>query len=185
MLIFGSLNDTDGVAILNITLRLADFVIFPFSLIHAVIPQLFASHSDSRLMYKKELFNKITRVVAIASTCIMVVMLVFGKQILGWYDKSIVIYYDLMIIFCAGQLIYSFFGPCSAILMMQGKQKQAALALSFDVAFSSIVFFVLIKDFGLFGAAWAALLSSFIYNIILRVMVHRHLNSKEMPGEDI
>jgi O-antigen/teichoic acid export membrane protein len=181
MLIFGGLNDTDGVAILNITLRLADFVFLPFSLIHAVVPQLFASHSDSQFLYKKELFNKITRLIAFASGGIMIVMLLFGKKILGWYDSSIVKYYDVMIIFCAGQLLYSFFGPCSAILMMQGKQRHAAIALFIDIAFSCVVFFVLIKEFGLIGAAWASLGSSFVYNFILRIMVQRHLFSKEIP----
>lgn len=182
MLILGGLNDTDAVGILNITLRLADFVFLPFILIHTVVPQLFASHSDSQFLYKRELFNKITRLIAIGSGSIMIFMLIFGKQILGWYDSSIVKYYDILIILCASQLLYSFFGPCSAILMMQGKQKQAALSLLADLIFSSIIFFVLIKKFGLTGAAGATFCSSLVYNVILRVIVHRHLSSQGASG---
>lgn len=172
MLIVGAVNTTENVGILNILSRLADFVFLPYSLIHAIVPQLFASHTDSDPLYKKRLFNKITIFLALAAAAIFIAIAIVGKNILQWYDASLVGYYDILLMLCGAQFLFSVFGPTSALLMMQGKQKPAAIALLFDTMFSGVIFFLLIKSFGLMGAAWGAIISSFVYNIILRTLVH-------------
>jgi O-antigen/teichoic acid export membrane protein len=177
MLLLGSLDNTADVGVFNIASRLADFVLLPYVLIHAVVPQLFARQSDSDVSYKKNTYTKITQLITFGSGLIMVMLAIFGKIVLSWYDASMVKYFDILLILCISQFLYSLFGPASAILMMQGKQKMAAIALVIDITVSSIVFFFFIDWFGLQGAAWATFSGSLLYNIILRWIVNRHLSA--------
>jgi len=75
-----------------------------------------------------------------------------------------------------GQFLFSLFGPCSAILMMQGKQKTTALILFFNVFLDAILYYVFIQFYGLEGAIWATFATSIIYNIGMRLLVKKHLS---------
>jgi len=182
MLILGGINDTTSVGILNIAYRLSDFVLLPYALIHSVVPQLFSGHQESDVFYKRKLFQKSTRVITVGSGIIILLIALLGKPILRFYDISLEEHYDILLILCGSQFLYSLFGPSSAFLMMQGKQKQAAIALLLDVVLSCLFFFILINRFGLVGAAWAAFCASLLYNIILRIMVSRHLSENTVPS---
>jgi O-antigen/teichoic acid export membrane protein len=175
MLILGSLNFTDEVGILNITYRLADFVLLPYMLIHAVVPQLFSSHRYSEISYREKLFKKANQVILIGALPILLFFVAFGKLILKLYDPTLQQYYTILLILCGSQFLYSLFGPTTALMMMQGKQKQAALVMLLDIILNGLLFFLLTGWLGLIGAAVASFLGSLSYNILLRVLVDRYL----------
>jgi len=175
MLIMGIQNQTDDVGIFNIASRLADFVLLPYMLIHAVVPQLFSRHRDSDISYRKKLFTKSNQVIALAALPIVLFFVLFGKLILRLYNPLLEQYYIILLILCASQFLYSLFGPTSALLMMQGKQKQAAFAMLVDIALNCLFFFLLVGWLGLTGAAWASFFGSLSYNVFLRLLVNRYL----------
>jgi O-antigen/teichoic acid export membrane protein len=177
MMILGAMNQTEDVGILNIAYRLADFVLLPYMLIHAVVPQLFSSHKHSEVGYRKKLFQKSNQLILIGALPIMLFFVAFGKLVLKLYDPALQQYYTILLILCASQFLYSVFGPCTALLMMQGKQKQAAGAMLLDIAINSLLFFAFIEWLGLMGAAVASFLGSLCYNILLRILVNRYLNA--------
>jgi O-antigen/teichoic acid export membrane protein len=177
MMILGTMNQTEDVGILNIAYRLADFVLLPYMLIHAVVPQLFSSHKHSEVGYRKKLFQKSNQLILIGALPIMLFFVAFGKLVLKLYDPALQQYYTILLILCGSQFLYSVFGPCTALLMMQGKQKQAAWAMLLDIAINSLLFFAFIEWLGLMGAAVASFLGSLCYNILLRILVNRNLNA--------
>jgi O-antigen/teichoic acid export membrane protein len=178
MLILGSFNEAISVGILNIAYRLSDIVLLPYLLIHSVVPQLFSSHIDSDVTYKRKLFQKSTRLTTIGALFIMLFFIFFGKTVLQFYNSGFGQYFNILLILCGSQFLYSLFGPSSALLMMQGRQKEAAFALVLDIVFNCLLFFLFINWFGLVGAAMASFCGSLFYNIILRIMVQRHLSEK-------
>jgi O-antigen/teichoic acid export membrane protein len=171
--IFGFAGKPEDTAVFNILSRLADFVVVPFFIIHAVVPQLFSKHKQADKAYKKELFNRITLLSTGGAVLVFLFIILSGKFLLRLYNNSIAENYRLLIVLSASQLLYSVFGPSSALLMMQGRQKQAAFILLADVAVSIILFGVFIKLYGLTGAVWATVISVFIYNLLLRIMVNK------------
>jgi len=178
MLILGSYNETDSVGILNITYRLSDFVLLPYLLIHAVVPQLFSSHAQSDVGYRKRLFHKSNLFIAVATLPIILFFVILGKPVLRFYDENLGQYFPILLILCGSQFLYALFGPSSALLMMQGKQRQAAFAMLFDIVFNCILFFLLIDWLGLVGVALASFFGSLFYNIFLRILVNKHLSEK-------
>jgi O-antigen/teichoic acid export membrane protein len=62
--------------------------------------------------------------------------------------------------------------------MMQGKQKQAAFALLADIILNCLLLFLFINWLGLTGVALASFCGSLFYNIVLRILVNRHLSEK-------
>jgi O-antigen/teichoic acid export membrane protein len=174
--IFGFTGTIADTGIFNILSRLADFVIVPFFIIHTVAPQLFARHKEADKQYKKELFSRLTLISSTGAILVFAGIILLGKFLLGLYGNAMIGNYSLLLVLSAAQLLYSLFGPSSALLMMQGRQKQAAFILLADVAVSIILFIVFIKAFGLEGAVWATVFSVFIYNLLLRVMVNKIIN---------
>ena len=173
VIIFGFEVSSENTGIFNILCRLADFVILPVFIIHSIVPQLFSHHLEAEKSYKKELYKKITRLITAGALIIFIFIVIGGKFILELYGNSFVQYYGLLIALAASQLLYSFFGPSSAFLMMQGRQKQAAFVLLADIIISFFLFIIFIREYGLAGGVWATFISALLYNIILRVMVNK------------
>jgi O-antigen/teichoic acid export membrane protein len=174
--IFGFAGNAADTGTFNILARLSDFVVVPFFIVHAVVPQLFARHKDADKKYKKELFNRITVICSAGAVLVFLSIVIFGKTLLGFYQNGFTEYYSLLLILSASQMMYSLFGPTIALLMMQGGQKQAALVLLIDVIVSIILFIFFIKSYGVKGAVWATVISVFIYNMLLRTIARKIIN---------
>jgi len=178
MLILGGLNEPTSVGILNVAYRLSDLVLLPFILIHSVVPQLFSSRRETDATYRRKLFDKATLLTTIGSLIIVLFFIIFGRFVLKLYDDSFGQYVDILLILCGSQFLYSLFGPSNALLMMQGKQKQAAFALLADIILNCLLLFLFINWLGLTGVALASFCGSLFYNIVLRILVNRHLSEK-------
>lgn len=175
ILILGVLGDNHAVGVLNIMSKVADLVILPNVFIHMVVPQLFSYHKESEVSYKRKLFKQSTRLMTIIAGVIFIVILLFGKIILRIYDSSFEVYYIWLIALCLSQFLYSFFGPSSAFLMMQRQEGKAAGALLVNVFLGAGIYYFCIRFYGLGGAIAAILFSSLTYNVLLRILVLRHL----------
>jgi len=176
ILILGVIGDNKSVGILNVLSRFADLVLLPYVLVHMVVPQLFSRHAGSDKFYRRRLFFQSTRLITICAAILSCGMIIAGKFILRFYDPVLEQFYQFLIILCISQFLFSLFGPCTAILMMQGRQKSTALCMFFNVLFDGLLYYILIKFYGLTGAVWATLGASLFYNITMRILVKNHLS---------
>jgi O-antigen/teichoic acid export membrane protein len=164
---------TRDVGIFNIAYRFADLLIFPFFLVHAVLPQLFARHTLTGRAYTQSLFSESNRLMTVLSLPLLLVVAVAGPLLLRLYGPEFSAGYPAMIYISLAQFLFSAFGPANTILMMQDREKYSVACLLLYVTMLAATSWWLIPGRGITGGALAILISSAVYNFVLAVVVYR------------
>ena len=164
---------TKDIGIFNIAYRFADVLIFPFFLMHTVLPQLFARHTVSGRVYTQSLFSESNKLMALLSLPLLLVIVGAGPLLLRLFGPQFSAGYPAMIYISLAQFLFSAFGPANTILMMQDREKYSAGCLLLYVAMLTGTSWWLIPGGGITGGALAILISSAGYNIVLAVVVYR------------
>jgi O-antigen/teichoic acid export membrane protein len=174
MLILPYFTVQQDIGIYNISSRFADLLIYPFFLLHTVLPQLFAHHNSADVGYKQKLFSESTWILMITSLPLLLVNVFAGKWLLGYFGVEFTAGYTALVYLCFSGFLFAVFGPSNTILMMQAKEKYAALAFFVNVVLLTILNFFFIPSMGISGAALAVLISNFVYSILLAVLAWYH-----------
>lgn len=161
------------IGIFYVSYRFAELIVYPFALMHAVLPQLFARHTNSAIDYKQSLYSESTKLMLILSLPLLVLNILAGRWLLSWFGKEFVSGYTSMIFLSIAQFLYSLFGPANTILMMQNKEKYAVICLLVYVIVIFLMNLLLLPALGIAGGAISMLISCLIYNIILSIQVYR------------
>ncbi|HSZ87704.1 MAG TPA: oligosaccharide flippase family protein, partial [Puia sp.] len=173
MLILPYFVSEKNIGIFNIAYRFSELLIYPFFLMHYILPQLFAKHHLSGKSYKQSLFSESTLLTTLLSIPIFFINIFAGKFFLEWFGKDFVMGYDSLIYLSIAQLLFSIFGPTNTILMMQGNEKYSALSLFVYVILLLTTSLLIIPTLGVAGAAISVLISSLLYNILLAILVYK------------
>jgi O-antigen/teichoic acid export membrane protein len=164
---------TRDVGIFNIAYRFADLLIFPFFLMHTVLPQLFARHTLTGRAYTQSLFSESNRLMTVLSLPLLLVVAAAGPLLLRLYGPEFSAGYPAMIYISLAQFLFSAFGPANTILMMQDREKYSVACLLLYVTMLGATSWWLIPGRGITGGALAILISSAVYNVVLAVVVYR------------
>jgi O-antigen/teichoic acid export membrane protein len=164
---------TRDVGIFNIAYRFADLLIFPFFLMHTVLPQLFARHTLTGRAYTQSLFSESNRLMTVLSLPLLLVVAAAGPLLLRLYGPEFSVGYPAMIYISLAQFLFSAFGPANTILMMQDREKYSVACLLLYVTMLAATSWWLIPGRGITGGALAILISSAVYNFVLAVVVYR------------
>ncbi|MFL5748953.1 MAG: polysaccharide biosynthesis C-terminal domain-containing protein [Niastella sp.] len=163
-----------NIGIFNISARFSDLIIYPFFLLHSVLPQMFAVHHTSEQSYKQKLYTESTYIIGITSIPLLLLNVFAGTWLLGYFGAEFTAGYPALVLMSASNALFALFGPANTILMMQGKEKLAAIALVVYVVLLTVLSRLLIPIQGITGAALAMLLSNVVYNILLTVYANHH-----------
>lgn len=174
MLILPYFTDKSAIGIFNISARFSDLIIYPFFLLHTVLPQLFARHHTADLSYKQKLYTESTWIIMITSLPLLLVNILAGPWLLGYFGPAFTAGYPALIYMSVSNALFAVFGPANTILMMQGKEKLSAIALFVYVILLTVLSRILIPIQGVTGAALAMLISNVIYNILLSWYAKNH-----------
>jgi O-antigen/teichoic acid export membrane protein len=161
------------IGIFNIAYRFADLLIFPFFLMHTVLPQLFARHAVTGRAYTQSLFSESNKLMTLLSIPLLLVNVAAGSLLLGLFGPEFKGGYTAVIYISLAQFLFSAFGPANTILMMQDREKYSAGCLLIYIVLLAATSWWLIPVGGISGGALAILISSAGYNILLAVVVYR------------
>lgn len=162
-----------AVGIFNIGYRFADLLVFPFFLMHTILPQLFARHAVTGRAYTQSLFSESNKLMTLLSLPLLLLNLLAGKFFLHLFGPAFGTGYLAMIYISLAQFLFSFFGPANTILMMQDREKYSAVCLLLYVLVLLATSWWLIPGYGITGGAMAILISSAVYNILLAIVTYR------------
>ncbi|OQP62529.1 hypothetical protein A3860_27950 [Niastella vici] len=175
MLIMPYFIEEKNIGIFNIAARFSDIIIYPFYLLHSMLPQLFAKHHSAELSYKQKLYSESTWIIMITSLPLLATNIVVGPWLLGHlFGSEFTAGYPALVLMSASNALFGIFGPANTILMMQGKEKQSAFALVVNVILLTVLSRLLIPTQGVTGVAWAMLISNILYNILLAIFARYH-----------
>lgn len=161
------------IGIFNIAYRFADLLIFPFFLMHSVLPQLFARHSMAEADYTRKLYTESTRLMTLIALPLLLVNILAGPFLLHLFGPAFAGGYKALVYISVGQFLFSLFGPANTILMTQGKERYSAIALLIYVLVLIASSRLLLPVSGITGGAIAILFSSLVYNGLLNGLVYR------------
>lgn len=159
--------------IFNIAYRYADLLIFPFFLMHSVLPQLFARHSMTEADYTRRLYSESTRLMTLIALPLLLINVLAGPFLLRLFGPAFATGYKALVYISLAQFLFSLFGPANTILMTQGKEKHSAMAVLIYVLVLIGSSWLLVPASGITGGAIAILISSLVYNGLLNGMVIR------------
>ncbi|HEY6900728.1 MAG TPA: polysaccharide biosynthesis C-terminal domain-containing protein, partial [Puia sp.] len=162
-----------AIGIFNISYRFAELLIFPFFLMHTVLPQLFARHTAAERAYSQSLFSESNKLMTLLSIPLLLLNVVGGRFFLGWFGPDFVSGYTALLYISLAQFLFAFFGPANTILMMQDKEKYSAGCLLVYVLILVVTSRLLIPVAGITGGALAILIGSVAYNTLLAVVMWR------------
>jgi O-antigen/teichoic acid export membrane protein len=173
MLILPLYNPESAIGIFNISYRFADLLIFPFFLMHAVLPQLFARHDMDEAAYTRSLFRESNQLMTLLALPLLLLNILAGPFLLRLFGPAFQTGYTALIYISLAQFLFSVFGPTNTILMTQGRERYSAICLLVYVLLLAVTSWLLIPASGITGGALAILLSSAGYNILLAIVVYR------------
>jgi len=173
MLILPYFAGREQVGIYNIASRFSDLVIYPFFLMHAVLPQLFARHTLAETAYKQSLYRSVTKMMTALCLPLLLLDVVAGKFLLGLFGQEFVSGYTALVLLSISQLFYSLFGPANTVLMMQNQERESVICLVIYILLLTGLNLVLVPLWGITGGATAALVCCLIYNILLAIRAYR------------
>ena len=173
MLVLPYFSERKEVGIFNISSRFADLVVYPFFLMHSVLPQLFARHTEADASYKQSLYAASTKLMTALCLPLMLVNVLAGKFLLGLFGAAFTQGYTALVLLSVSQFFYSLFGPANTVLMMQGRERLSVICLIVYVLLLSGMNLVLVPVWGITGGAWSTLIGCFFYNVLLAVQAYR------------
>lgn len=161
------------IGIFNISYRFADLIVYPYFLMHSVLPQLFARHAGSETAYNQSLYSESTRLMLLLSVPLLVLNIIAGRMFLGWFGNEFTEGYTALVLLSIAQFLFSLFGPANTVLMMQNKEKRSVVCLIVYVVVLFLTSIWLIPVLGITGGAISMLFSCLVYNIVLSVQAYR------------
>jgi len=173
-LMLGILSTTFAVGIYELVSKLAQILQFLHgSFVRIFMPIASEAFRDGNINDIKKSYFFISRWVSITNSIILMIFAGFGGKIISLFgqDFSIITSYRVLLILG----IYSFFGtwvgPSGALLQMTNKQKIELINTVVFILINISLNYFLIPIYGIFGAAYATLISGVIRNVMQAIEI--------------
>ncbi|TFH88166.1 flippase [Billgrantia azerbaijanica] len=178
IVLLGFLGADEGVAALRVGERAAQFVVMSLVLVNMVIaPHLVRAYRAGDLAKLQRLFRQSARGAFLIASVVSLVLLLFGRPLiaLSFGEAYASIAYSPMLVLVAGQLINVFFGSVGTILNMSGFERYTLMGQMCALMVNVLTCLYLIPQYGALGAATGASVGLVTWNLLLGIMMIRHL----------
>ncbi|MSP84972.1 MAG: polysaccharide biosynthesis protein [Flavobacteriaceae bacterium] len=128
--------------------------------------------SEKRAELKKTMRSS-ARMIFFTSIPIVLFFCFFSERILGFFGEKYLVAKEPLIILMIGQGICSFFGAVQVYLNMTGRQKTFQVILIFAVIINFFLNKTLIPIYGMNGAAFSYVVSMFLWNLVVTIIVYK------------
>ena len=141
-------------------------------------PKIANLYNKGRINDLQSVITNASKLILIGSAPIFALLLVFHKFLFSFFDSSLIESNSVLFYLLVGQLFNVFAGSVAIILQMIGKQKIFSRIMLIALVINILLNFLLIKPFGINGAAIATSLSLIIWNVSCVVYLKLKLNLK-------
>ena len=144
------------------------------------ISELFHSKQQEQL---QNLLNAAAWFNLVFTVCVAVLLTVLGSFLLSLFGEGFSGAYIPMLILLAGQMINALAGSVGYLMILTGRQNEAATVMFFVLILNIAGNFLLIPLYGMNGAAIATGISIAFWNVLLfvRVIKSLRLNPSVVP----
>jgi O-antigen/teichoic acid export membrane protein len=168
----GSMTTKEDLGIYNAAYKLSILVVVIINAFNTVLgPKIANFYGRGDLQSIKREVQKATRIITLLSIPIALVLVFFRKQLLLLFGSEFIHGEIVLITFSLGLLVNAMTGSVGLVLNMTSYQKTFRNINLFGVIMNIFLNFVLIKLYGINGAAYASIATSIILNIVCLMYV--------------
>lgn len=154
------------VGIYNAAYKLAIIALLVITAVNTVLePRISELYSKNNIEEIKKEVQKATKIITYITIPIVVVLIVFRKQLLGMVGLEFVQGEQVLIIVSLGLLFNALSGSVAIIMNMTKHQKELRNFTLISAFINILLNYFLIKEMGIDGAAIASLISAILFNI--------------------
>lgn len=162
--------------VFNVSYRTALLIGFGLFAVNAVtMPAASRLFSEGNTDELQRLLVRTTLLKFGPSLCAVIVVVLFGTQILSVFGKEFEAGYHAFVILSLAQLLIAAVGPVDMLLRITGHQDRCLPVLGVSLALSVVLNLVLVPLFGIIGAAAAIFIVIAFWLSWLHILVVRHL----------
>jgi len=155
------------------TALLASFVLIAVNLV--VAPKFARAFAKGNKQEVNKLSQLSSRLMVAMASPVLLFMIVFPEFLMGLFGDEYIIAAPLLQIMAVGQFINVITGSVGYLLTMTNHEKDFRNVVLFSGPLAIILAFVLTKEFGLIGAAYATAIALATQNLLAVVMVKKRL----------
>lgn len=176
IIVVGLMLPPSSVAIFFTCFKIALFIAFGLQAVNAILaPNVSKFYSVNEMAKLQEAVTRSTQLKFAGALLAVLVLIVSGKTILGWFGEEFIAGYPALIILAVGQLILASVGPVDLLLNLTGYQKYCLKAFGVALPVTIVSLAILVPILGITGAALGVILSILFWNIWLRMVVTSEL----------
>jgi len=176
IVMIGAITGTEAAGFYSAAARIAELVVFGLNAVNTIaapiISQLYSTSQHSEL---QRIVSLAAKGVFLTVVPVAVVIILFGKTILGLFGPGFVIAYVPMVILLTGQILNALTGPVGSLMTMTGYERQAAWIIGTGAGTNIALNSVLIPLLGIVGAAIATAFTTVLWNVAMLIFVRRRI----------
>ncbi len=176
VIILGIMTNDEQVGIYNIAYKIGSVGFLVIVSVSTIItPKMAELYGQGNLSQLKKLTHNSTRLIAVLSFPIVLVLILFSDYILSFWGTEVVVGSTTLIIVSIGVLFSAIAGNVDQILNMTENQHILRNITIFSFFVNLILSYVLIPNYGIEGAAIASLITNVLINILCLYYIKKKL----------
>lgn len=177
--------DEAKIGVYDIAIRISMFIVFSLDAINSILtPKISTAYYNNNLQAMQKEIDFISKVNMALSLGVFVMILLFDQYIFGIFGSNFLMGQTALIIVAVGQLINSYTGPVWNIMQMTGYQALLSRILIVTLGINIVLNLILVKKYGINGAAWATAISLVFWNCVASYFIYKKLKIRTfyLPG---
>ncbi len=176
ILVLGFLAGPISVALFALSARIAETVVFTFSIISLTIgPHVAELHARRDYSGIQKLITRSTRTITLWAIPVALALVVFGNWILGWFGPQFRAGYPVLLVLIAGKTFDAITGNVGLVMTMGGLERVVARTRAMGLFLTTALCFALVPKFGAMGSAIGCAAALIAWNSILVFQLYRRL----------
>jgi O-antigen/teichoic acid export membrane protein len=167
---------TVDIGIYNSSLKLAALSGISLIAINAIAtPKFVEFHSNNNIKGLEDTVKKSTKMIFLTTAPVLLILIIFSKEILGLFGSEFTIGYLALIYLCISRFINAISGSVGYIMQMTDQQKvyQNIIIIAFFI--NLVLNFILIPKYSYNGAAIASSIAMIFWNLALVIIIKKKL----------
>lgn len=181
--VLGIWRTPEEVGLFKIAISASNLVLLGHTVVNLVFAPDFARFYEIGHMSRLDRHSRLAAALSLLSALPLALILLFqGEPILSFfYGEAFAASHIPLVIIIGGQLITAFFGSCFSLLNMSGHERETLRALLIAMVLNLVLNVILVPSYGMTGSAYAILLSTLAWNILIAGSVRKKLRVATTP----
>ena len=176
ILILGFLTGPVSVALFSLSARVAETVVFTFSIVSLTVgPHVAELHARRDYSGMQKLITRSTRTITLWAVPVALALAVFGNWILGWFGPQFKAGYPVLLVLIAGKTFDAITGNVGLVMTMGGFERVVARTRAIGLILTAAICLLLVPRCGALGSAIGCATALIAWNSILVIQLYRRL----------